>query len=232
MHDESARFLHKKPDLNLLIKYGFVKEDDIYKYGTTLRNGEFRLEVIYDKKQERFFSEVYETSFNDVYPLIYMDVAHGEYVGELREEYQGILEEIARKTCMEFVFKNDSTNDLIAYVKEKYGVEMDFPWTTPGAKDYAVLRREDNQKWFGLLSTIKGKSLGLNEGLIIEALNVRYSKDETDKIWDNVHIFPAYHMNKKSWITLILDNSCPLEQYKTLIDQSYELALGKKGGKK
>lgn len=35
---------------------------------------------------------------------------------------------------------------------------------------------------------------------------------------------PAYHMNKKSWVTVILDGTVPLSEIKKLLDKSYTLA--------
>ena len=35
---------------------------------------------------------------------------------------------------------------------------------------------------------------------------------------------PAYHMNKKSWVTVILDGTVPLTEIKKLLDKSYTLA--------
>ena len=40
-------------------------------------------------------------------------------------------------------------------------------------------------------------------------------------------IFPAYHMNKKYWITVLLDGTIPKKQVENLIDVSF-LATGSK----
>ena len=40
-------------------------------------------------------------------------------------------------------------------------------------------------------------------------------------------IFPAYHMNKASWITAALDGSVPAETIELLLDVSYELTKPK-----
>ena len=40
-------------------------------------------------------------------------------------------------------------------------------------------------------------------------------------------IFPAYHMNKASWITVALDGSVPAETIELLLDVSYELTKPK-----
>lgn len=37
---------------------------------------------------------------------------------------------------------------------------------------------------------------------------------------------PAYHMNKKHWNTVILDDSIPLEEIKAMINDSYNLVVG------
>ena len=42
-----------------------------------------------------------------------------------------------------------------------------------------------------------------------------------------VGIFPAYHMNKASWITAALDGSVPREMLELLLDVSYELTKPK-----
>lgn len=40
-------------------------------------------------------------------------------------------------------------------------------------------------------------------------------------------IVPAYHMNKKHWITITSDDSVPVEQITFLIKNSYKLVRGK-----
>ncbi|KXA14265.1 MULTISPECIES: MmcQ/YjbR family DNA-binding protein [Fusobacterium] len=37
-------------------------------------------------------------------------------------------------------------------------------------------------------------------------MNVKHSSEKIKTIIDNVHIFPAYHMNKKHWITISLNS--------------------------
>ena len=43
-------------------------------------------------------------------------------------------------------------------------------------------------------------------------------------------VIPGYHMNKKHWNTIILDDSVPEKQFLDLIDESYDLVV--KGLKK
>ena len=57
----------------------------------------------------------------------------------------------------------------------------------------------------------------------VKILNVKYPMDNILDIIDNQNIFPAYHMNKKHWISIVLDKNIKLETIKELIDISYSL---------
>lgn len=57
------------------------------------------------------------------------------------------------------------------------------------------------------------------EGLI-EVINVKI--DPNVKL-PNIGIYPAYHMNKKSWISIVLDDTLSDDLISELIDNSYKL---------
>ncbi|MGE5432173.1 MAG: MmcQ/YjbR family DNA-binding protein [Syntrophomonadaceae bacterium] len=38
-------------------------------------------------------------------------------------------------------------------------------------------------------------------------------------------VLPGYHMNKKNWITVIMDNTIPDKVFKELVDHSYDLVV-------
>ena len=70
--------------------------------------------------------------------------------------------------------------------------------------------------------------LGIKSNKTVEILNLKFLKNQTEQIVDNKKIFPGYHMNKKSWITIKLDGSVALEEIYKLIDNSYQLSINKK----
>ena len=49
-------------------------------------------------------------------------------------------------------------------------------------------------------------------------------KDFIQSKIDNKKVFAGYHMNKKNWITICLDNSLDDVYTKSLINKSFELA--------
>ena len=65
----------------------------------------------------------------------------------------------------------------------------------------------------------KNKIIG-KDGIEIEVLNVMLH-DKTSYYLENKNIYPAYHMNKKNWASVILDESLSNDEIFNLIDISY-----------
>ena len=61
--------------------------------------------------------------------------------------------------------------EIFSYVKKKYGVEPDYPFST--APDYPVLRHEDNRKWFAIIMDAPGDKLGLEDTDRVDVINVK-----------------------------------------------------------
>ena len=51
--------------------------------------------------------------------------------------------------------------------------------------------------------------------------------NEIESLIDYKTCYPAYHMNKKYWMTIVLDNNAQFEIVKSLIDRSYEIVSKK-----
>ena len=50
--------------------------------------------------------------------------------------------------------------ELFQWVKQEYGTEAEYPWKDSNA----VLRRADNDKWYGVILSVAGSKLGLEDG--------------------------------------------------------------------
>ena len=115
-------------------------------------------------------------------------------------------------------------NIVVKHIKTEYGAEPEFLWPDryPG---YAVFRHDNNKKWFALVATISSKSLGLKEDKAIDVINLKFDKNQTyDFAETSDHIFPAYHMNKNNWITILLDGTLSDKLIFELIKKSYLLS--------
>lgn len=111
--------------------------------------------------------------------------------------------------------------EILSYVKKNFNTEPDYPWVKH--PNYAVLRHKSNRKMYGIIMTISKKKLGLTGEEDIEALNVKCEPELKDMLRSHPAVLPAYHMNKKHWVTIVLDGSFPKENIYNLIDLSYNL---------
>ena len=111
--------------------------------------------------------------------------------------------------------------ELEAYILNHYSTEPDYPWAdTPCA---AVFRHANNRKWFALMMEVPRDKLGLAGAEKLDIVNFKCDPILISSLRGETGIFPAYHMNKASWITAALDGSVPAETIELLLDMSYEL---------
>ena len=115
--------------------------------------------------------------------------------------------------------------ELEAYILNHYSTEADYPWAdTPRA---AVFRHTGNRKWFALMMEVPREKLGLPGTEKLDIVNFKCDPILIASLRGETGIFPAYHMNKASWITAALDGSVPAETIELLLDVSYELTKPK-----
>ena len=112
-------------------------------------------------------------------------------------------------------------NDVLKYVSEQYGTEPDLPW--PKYKYNQVLRHGNNKKWYGLIMRVKRSVLGLDGDDETDVINVKCQPLAGDILISEGRALPAYHMNKKLWMTILLDGSQDMDFICKMIDESYEL---------
>lgn len=214
-------FKYKVPNFDKLVEFGFQMLDNKYVYSTLIVDNEMKLTVTVDM-QGNVFTEVFDIEINDIYTLFLADEAVGTYVGQIRQEYEEILTCISVKCFFKEVFVGKYAKAIIDYVKEKYGDELEFLWQK--FSDNAIIRRQDNLKWYGVMLKLSKRKLGFDSDEIIDILDLRMRTQDIENLKDNNNYFPGYHMNKKHWITIILDGSVCFEEICKRLDESYCLA--------
>lgn len=107
------------------------------------------------------------------------------------------------------------------FIAQQYGVNPEFPWdSTPEA---AVFRHKDNRKWFALIMNVRRENLGFEGKEAIPVINLKIDDIFLrEMVLSEDGIIPAYHMNKRHWVTVLLDGSVPAERVFELIGVSYE----------
>ena len=92
----------------------------------------------------------------------------------------------------------------------------------------AVLRHNDNNKWYGVVLEASADKLGLPEAGIIDVLNVKSDPLLIGSLRGQEGYFPAYHMNKEKWLSIQLGKPELDDAIKDLLSLSHELTAPKK----
>ena len=111
--------------------------------------------------------------------------------------------------------------EIFDFVKVKYHVTPDYPWET--YPNYAALRHQNNEKWFGLVMNVSSDKIGLNDNQEIDILNLKTREELIGPLRKKEGIYQAYHMNKSKWVSVNLNEMKSVDSIKELIDESYEL---------
>lgn len=114
------------------------------------------------------------------------------------------------------------------YIAQTYGADGEHPWEKYPAN--VVFRHLNNRKWFALVMTVPKEKLGLKEEGTLDIINVKCDPLLLGSLRAEPGVYPAYHMNKTSWVSLSLDGSVAEETVKTALSMSFDLTAGK--GKK
>ena len=105
--------------------------------------------------------------------------------------------------------------------KDRYGTEPDYPFN--GKYNSAVLRHSDTRKWYGIILNVSPRVFGLSGDGKVDIINLKIDPMMMDSFLHEKGIFPAYHMSKTCWISVLLDGTVSEETLSFLIDISFEL---------
>ena len=214
-------FENKKLNPEKLLNFGFKKVDDIYILKTNIMNDSFRYEISITPPN-KVITHLFDIFSKEEYILHLTLNAKGDFVDGIKRECETILQNIADMCFETDIFKSENTKRLIKYANETYGANPEFLWQK--FPDIAVLRCSDSKKWYALFMNVGKDKLGLSETGKVEILNIHLPPDLIEKTIDGKTYFPAYHMNKKHWITIRMDIKLDFKTLTKLLDESYLLA--------
>ena len=196
--------------------FGFKEEEDKLVYKKEILDSYFLIEIVFANNQLTI--EVYDLEFDEIYSLFSVDSAVGETVQNIREHVEKLLSSILGLADE----SGKISSEIIDYCNNKYGENHVNPFKKH--PDILAFVNEKN-KWYALFLDVEYNKLNKNTDIAtkVKILNVKHPTDNILDIIDNQNIFPAYHMNKKHWISIVLDKNIKLETIKELIDISYSL---------
>ena len=205
--------LPQKEKLEVL---GFVEFEGVLRLKKEIAGGEFYAVIQLSKKS--LTAEVFETLNDEKYVLFDVPSAKGAFVGQIRSEVQGIIDEIREKGFD----SNDIRQKYVDFIRSEFAAPGDTPWADEGDFKSSVYRCP-NEKWFALVMEIKFKNLGFESEEPVWAVNLKADAEKIPEITDRKSIFPAYHMNKKYWITVLLTSVTDFDKLCELTKKSFAL---------
>ena len=205
-----------------LLSNGFERDGENFIRRQKILN-DFALTIIIDT-QGNVTTKIFDSD-GEPYTLHLVESSAGKFVGAVKAEHENILSEL-REQCFDAEnFKSAQALQVAEFIRDKFSDEAEFLWEK--FPSYAVFRRKDNQKWYAVIMNIPKNKWGLDGAEELEILNVRVEPAELDKIFDGEKYFRGWHMNKKSWLTLRLDETLSFEEISARLEKSYALAKKK-----
>ena len=116
--------------------------------------------------------------------------------------------------------------ELLNYIKEKYDVNPEYLFSK--FPSYFVFRNKKNKKWFAVVMNVANDILNIEEKGYTNILNIKCESFVVEMLLEKKGYFPAYHMDKKNWISVELSENIDKNEILKLIDNSYNLIKGKR----
>ena len=202
-------------DCKRAIAYGFSRTEAGLELKKELPGvGLYAVFVIAGKS---FEVNVFDADTDEEYlPFNVLDNITG-FVTGIREQVEDLVQEIKEKCLL----NSNMKLRLMEYCERKFGTEPEAPWEdSPDAYTFKTAKRN---KWYALFMTIPYQSLGLVAKGTLDVVNIKLPPEKVLDLIDRVHFYPEYHMNKKHWITIILDKEVDEPLVQQLLEESYGL---------
>ena len=110
------------------------------------------------------------------------------------------------------------------YCLNTYGTSPDYPFD----EDFetAVLRHSDNRKWYAIVMKVSRRKFGIDSDEVIDVVNLKLPTEMFGSFGAADGVYPAYHMNKLHWISVLLPDA-PNDVVQFLLNASFEATKSK-----
>ena len=182
-----------------------------------LVEGEFELHMTLSDQELELV--VYDLAMEEPYTLFEVASASGALVTALRQQVDDILNRILGQQIQD----NPLVERLVDHVATTYGLAPAHPFKRhPEIIGFKVPTVD---KLFGIFLPVDycrlDKTSSRTDQVLV--LNLKGQPDQILGRIDNCRYFPAYHMNKKHWFSLLLDAQTDWDQLTSLLAESYSL---------
>ena len=216
MRIEEEIFARHKLIPEKLIDYGFTSVNDRLTYSKELPDDGMKIIVEYDGAIN---GRIIDLSLNDDYTAFRVAGATG-YSAQIRQKYIELLTDIRSHCCKNQYFKTPQAQRISDYIFEAYGSAPEFLW--PNIPSYAAFRQPGKEKWFAVMGSVPLNKVDreAKSAQPVEVINVKVDRERIKDYLSQTGIYEAFHMNKKCWVSIILDDTLPDDAIQGMIDDS------------
>lgn len=115
--------------------------------------------------------------------------------------------------------------DVLDFAKERFNAVPEYLWQK--YPEYAVLRCNENKKWYAVLMNVENAKLGFDGGGKTDVMAVKCDPQARDILLHETGVIPAYHMNKEHWICVLLSGTVRRKLAFGLLEESFDLVKPK-----
>ena len=212
-HDIFARW---QPDAARLRAHGFREEGGRLVHEAALPEARFSITVEYDGEWR---ATIMDVDMGEEYTNHRLENATG-FNAMLLQQLTGVLLDIRAKCCENQYFRTPQARRIHRHIAAAFGDAPEFLWKRfPG---YAIYRHPGSKKWYAVIGNILRNKVdrAAANAQEVEALNLKADKAQVPALLQRTGIYPAWHMDKKSWLTIILDDTLPDGEIAPLIAAS------------
>ena len=100
-----------------------------------------------------------------------------------------------------------------------YSTAPDYPFE----RDFetAVFRHSGSRKWYAIVMRVSHRKFGFDSDEVIDVVNLKLPTEMFGSFGASDGVYPAYHMNKLHWVSVLLPDS-PDDIVKFLLNVSFE----------
>lgn len=224
MEIEQAVFARKRWLPERMADYGFRQLGQNFMLEKDFMDGDFRAALTVSESGA-VSGHVVDRMTGEEYDQLRRREANGTYVNMVREAYRNLFLEIAGACCMDVLFASDQANRLTDFMEDKFHVSPDYPFSkTARYRSYGTFRHGGNRKWFALVMNVKRGVVDKSASKdMVDIINLKIDPKEGERLFQMPGIYPAYHMNHRTWISVVLDETVSDEKVMALIETSFAL---------
>lgn len=202
-----------------LLAYGFKPEGDKLVFQKHLSEDDMDIILSYDGS---IAGMIIDRSLGEEYTLFRVEDQSG-YSAGIRRKFVDLIADVREKCSENFERKNEQTKRLEEYIITEYGSMPERLWAD--YPTFRIFRKVGKEKWFALIGSVaRNKIDRVSETEEpVDFLNVKADPEKISELLSVKGFFAAYHMNKKHWLTIVLDGTVADETVHEMIAKSHDL---------